>query len=76
MDRIGEALAENDEQRLETYLANLRGRAEQLAAPPAVLFAKQLGDAGLDENRFLSVLSEIKEDRRIKKTDLQQIVER
>ena len=29
MDRIGEALAENDEQRLETYLANLRGRAEQ-----------------------------------------------
>ena len=75
MDQVSTALAQSDNEPLESYLKRVHSRAQELAAPRGASFVQRLTDAALDEDAFQGVLAEIMADRDLKKTDLQKIVE-
>ena len=72
-EQLSSALAAHDDVPVETYFSNLRGAAEEAAAPVEQRYAKRLADAGLNETAFLAVFSEIQADKKLKKPVLQKI---
>lgn len=73
--KVASALNANDDAPLESYLEEVERRAVEAAAPVTEQFARSLNLAGLDEEKFLAVIVEIQQNKRLKKTDVQKIAE-
>src|SRR5262245_32145403 len=72
--KINAGLSGHDDAQLEPYLKEVHRRTADFAAPPSEQFARRLAAAGLDETKFLAVLSEMQKDTRLRKAEMQRIV--
>lgn len=72
-EQISAAVAEHDDEPVETYFTNVRVAAEEAVAPADQRYARRLTEAGLSETAFLAVIAEMQTDRKLKKPALQKI---
>jgi hypothetical protein len=71
--KVASALQANDDAPLESYLEEVERRAADATAPLAEQFGRRLSLAELDEEKFKAVIAEMRQNRKLKKTDVQKI---
>jgi hypothetical protein len=75
LGKIASSLEAHDDASLESYLAEVAHRVGEAAAPLTEQYIRRLKAAELDEAKFLAVLGELQQVKKLKKSDVQKIAQ-